>query len=58
MKEFYTEDPQVTMMAEEEADRIRHDNNKISVVDLADGDHKRPTPNPCIKFEHAFQHYR
>ena len=59
IKEFYIEDQEVAMMSHEEADEIRLQNNNIVVNDLSDsGETKRPTPNPCIKFEQAFEHYR
>ena len=59
IKEFYIEDQEVAMMSQEEADEIRLQNNNIVVNDLSDsGETKRPTPNPCIKFEQAFEHYR
>ena len=59
IKEFYIEDQEVAMMSHEEADEIRRQNNNIVVNDLSDsGETKRPTPNPCIKFEQAFEHYR
>ena len=59
IKEFYIEDQEVAMMSHEEADEIRLQNNNIVVNDLSDsGETKRPTPNPCIKFEQAFKHYR
>lgn len=58
IKEFYIEAPEVAMMSKEEADQIRLQNNNITVNDLTDSENKRPTPNPCIKFEQAFEHYR
>lgn len=58
IKEFYIEDPEVTMMSHEEADEIRKQSNNIVVNDLQDGENKRPAPNPCVKFEQAFDHYR
>lgn len=58
IKEFYIEHPEVAAISPEEADYIRQQNNNITVVDLSDGDEPRPAPNPCVKFEHAFEHYR
>lgn len=58
VKEFYIEDQEVAMMPLEEADYIREQNNNIKVVDLSEEENKRPIPNPCVKFEHAFEHYR
>lgn len=58
VKEFYIEDPEVTMMSPDEANRIRKENKILAVKDLSEGDNKRTIPNPCVTFEHAFKHYR
>ncbi|XP_042318577.1 probable ATP-dependent RNA helicase DDX43 isoform X2 [Sceloporus undulatus] len=53
---FYKESPKIASMSQEEADRLRKENNNITCDDLKEGE-KRHIPNPICRFEDAFKHY-
>jgi len=58
LKDFYLEHPDVSCMTDEEAELLRKENKILFVEDLSEGEIKRKIPNPCVTFEHAFDHHR
>ncbi|RZC37020.1 DEAD, KH 1, Helicase C, and/or SNF2 N domain containing protein [Asbolus verrucosus] len=56
-KQFYSEHPEITAMAEEEADSFRLENNNIVVERTFKTDGSKPIPKPVLTFEHAFHQY-
>lgn len=55
-KNFYIEDPEVASMHRDDVALFRKENNNI-MVGWMDKTIKKPIPNPCITFRHAFAHY-